>query len=609
MRWLHRAIESFRLPRKLVGRPTPLGPAPRRLTPVFRDRDELPASGDLGHELRTALSLSRRLVVVCSPNAARSLWVNEEILAFKRIHGEAGVLALIVAGEPGAAGAGKPDQECFPPALRFSLDADGALSDEPAHPIAADMRREGDGRRSALLKLIAGIAAVPLDELVQREAQRRLQRVTTVAIGLGAALAGVGALAFYANTLRIEADHQRRVAERQTATARAASAFMVGTFSLSNPVTENPRTLTALTVLNRSAQRVQTELVNQPSIKVELLDAVGQAYNNLGLFEESRSALEAGRPAAHAVGPPGAALLLTLAETYTSQGAFPNAKATLTEAEHLLGPDVTAYPQLRGQAAQIRARVDYTLGESAAADRNYQRALAYYQQVPDLNPQILAWAYTNYGLQLSEMGDNDRARATLLKAAAIYRRATGERSRTVGQAYTAISFNELASGHLPDAKAAIDKAVAILSFVLDRDNPILASALSQRGQIQLAQGSPKGAVTDLAEAAAILQRAYKGPHYRIGIVLGYLALAQSQLGETQRALATLDEAKRNYDESYKSLNVNHGDLLVQRAKVLQRAGRLKEARADCAAGLDIIRQKLGADDEAYKGEAAICAKI
>ena len=59
MRWLHRTIENFRLPRKLVGRPTPLGPAPRRLTPLFRDRDELPASGDLGYELRTALSLSR----------------------------------------------------------------------------------------------------------------------------------------------------------------------------------------------------------------------------------------------------------------------------------------------------------------------------------------------------------------------------------------------------------------------------------------------------------------------------------------------------------------------------------------------------------------------
>lgn len=58
-RWLHRALETYALPRGLVGRETPFGPAPRRLPPVFRDRDELPASGDLGQELRLALAAAR----------------------------------------------------------------------------------------------------------------------------------------------------------------------------------------------------------------------------------------------------------------------------------------------------------------------------------------------------------------------------------------------------------------------------------------------------------------------------------------------------------------------------------------------------------------------
>jgi hypothetical protein len=33
-RWLHRAIEGYVLPRRLLGRPTAMGPAPRRLRPV-----------------------------------------------------------------------------------------------------------------------------------------------------------------------------------------------------------------------------------------------------------------------------------------------------------------------------------------------------------------------------------------------------------------------------------------------------------------------------------------------------------------------------------------------------------------------------------------------
>jgi hypothetical protein len=81
-RWLHRRLETYRLPQALIGSPSPFGPVPRRLPPAFRDREELPASGDLGQELRTALAASRFQIVICSPNAAASNWVNEEILSF-----------------------------------------------------------------------------------------------------------------------------------------------------------------------------------------------------------------------------------------------------------------------------------------------------------------------------------------------------------------------------------------------------------------------------------------------------------------------------------------------------------------------------------------------
>lgn len=42
---LHRDVESYRIPSKLVGRVTGVGKVPRRLRPIFRDREELPASG------------------------------------------------------------------------------------------------------------------------------------------------------------------------------------------------------------------------------------------------------------------------------------------------------------------------------------------------------------------------------------------------------------------------------------------------------------------------------------------------------------------------------------------------------------------------------------
>ena len=74
--WLHRELEGFRVPRALAGRLTENGVVPKRLTPIFRDEQELAAADDLGDEIETALASSQFLIVLCSPNAAKSRWTN-----------------------------------------------------------------------------------------------------------------------------------------------------------------------------------------------------------------------------------------------------------------------------------------------------------------------------------------------------------------------------------------------------------------------------------------------------------------------------------------------------------------------------------------------------
>ncbi len=82
--WLHRCLETYRVPKHLVGKITDRDPVPKRLAPIFRDRAELPTATDLGELINEALEQSSCQIVICSPAAARSRWVNEEILAFKR---------------------------------------------------------------------------------------------------------------------------------------------------------------------------------------------------------------------------------------------------------------------------------------------------------------------------------------------------------------------------------------------------------------------------------------------------------------------------------------------------------------------------------------------
>ncbi|MDQ7813480.1 toll/interleukin-1 receptor domain-containing protein, partial [Brevundimonas sp.] len=193
-RRLHRRLERYVVPKRLVGRATARGPVPRLLGPIFRDREDLPAADNLSEEVRAALAGSASLIVVCSPGARQSPWVAREIELFRSLHPDRPVLAALIAGVPA---------DSFPDTL-----ADGARE-----PLAADLQRTGDGPRLGFLKLVAGIVGVGLDELVQRDAQRRLRAVTAVT---GMALAGMLAMALLTTTAigaRREAEHQRAEAE------------------------------------------------------------------------------------------------------------------------------------------------------------------------------------------------------------------------------------------------------------------------------------------------------------------------------------------------------------------------------------------------------------
>jgi tetratricopeptide (TPR) repeat protein len=210
---LHRRLETYRMPKRLVGAETPRGPVPARLAPIFRDREELPAATDLSATVREALALSGALIVLCSPHAAASLWVAEEIETFRKLHPDRPILAAILDGDP---------SDCFPAVLR-ALGRDGTWHE----PLATDLRRHCDGQRLGMLKLVAGITGVGLDALVQRDASRRIRRVMAVTAAALVAMLAMAALALVAINARGEADRQRAETERQRAAAAGLVEFML----------------------------------------------------------------------------------------------------------------------------------------------------------------------------------------------------------------------------------------------------------------------------------------------------------------------------------------------------------------------------------------------
>ena len=219
-RWLQRALESYRIPKSLVGKQTVFGRIPRRLGAVFRDREDLSSAASLTETVQHELSSAETLVVICSPAAANSRWVKEEVKAFKALGRANRIYALIVDGDPQSS---DPAEQCFPSTLV------GVEDGTTLEPLAADVRKWADGKVLAKLKLVAGILGARLDELRQREMLRHRRNVISVS-------AGVAAVVILTTYLSLSAISNRKVADQRRANTEDLVSFMLGQLEDLSPV-------------------------------------------------------------------------------------------------------------------------------------------------------------------------------------------------------------------------------------------------------------------------------------------------------------------------------------------------------------------------------------
>lgn len=220
---LQRSLESYRVPKPLRRSGIHRN---ERVSPIFRDRSDLKASADLGQTIQEALESSEYLIVLCSPAAATSQWVEREISFFKELGRSNNIIAVIVRGVPAVNDPVREPQGAFPKALVDLPSGDGSSTE----PLAADIQepaadgRGGDGFNLAKLKIIATLLGVSLAELTQRQAEvdRRQRRVAQ------AVAAGMLVLAVVAAVGAWIALEQSRAAERRLQGAVDSAARQIG---------------------------------------------------------------------------------------------------------------------------------------------------------------------------------------------------------------------------------------------------------------------------------------------------------------------------------------------------------------------------------------------
>ncbi len=181
---LQKKLEHYKMPAALCSEH---GWKRRPIRPVFFAPTDIQPGG-LSNELQERLKAAQHLIVICSPNSAKSTWVGKEIEFFHSLGRTNNIHFFIVDGIPHC---GNPDMECFNPVIdKLGLpEILGANVHEKVY------RWPWLNRERAYVQLISKLLGVEFDAIWQRHKRQLIRHSLLWAAGclvVLATLIGVG---------------------------------------------------------------------------------------------------------------------------------------------------------------------------------------------------------------------------------------------------------------------------------------------------------------------------------------------------------------------------------------------------------------------------------
>lgn len=177
---LQKKLEHYKMPATLCSehnwQRTPIKPV------FFAPTDIQP--GGLSEELQERLKASQNLIVICSPNSAKSKWVGREIEFFHNLGRTKNIHFFIVDGIPHS---GDPETECFNPVI----DKLGMPEILGANIHEKNSKLPWLNRERAYVQLVSKLLGVEFDAIWKRhkrQLRRKIIGLTVAAIAVIAAL-------------------------------------------------------------------------------------------------------------------------------------------------------------------------------------------------------------------------------------------------------------------------------------------------------------------------------------------------------------------------------------------------------------------------------------
>ncbi len=432
---------------------------------------------------------------------------------------------------------------------------------------------------------------------------------------------------------------QARIAIHEREKAEKVTEVLVETFDVSDPYQALGETVTAREILDRSSQRIQRELTDNPELRATLLGTMGRVYKNLSLYDSAADLLdEALLSARQSLGEhhpevirwrveigelellrghldavesliretagsleraplqDRVRLMILAAELASSTGRFEEAEQRFAEAQELL--NAARHPLLLAEVLDGVAEMWVELQEHAKAKGPYERALELRrQELGDEHPKV-AESWNDLGLAIAGLGDQGTAETYFRRALEVHRRVFGDQHAFTGVILYNLARSRLHQGDSREAEVLLKEASNLRVDLFGPKHPAVAEIYRGLARVYQTRGREdpehktrwRKRALELARQAMEIDLDHFGPDSRIHIDnLFVIASLERATGAHDVALEAYRQAQSLMLENSPG-DIRRGEVWAEIGACLLRMGRSEEAEAAFRSSLSTLEE-------------------
>lgn len=357
---------------------------------------------------------------------------------------------------------------------------------------------------------------------------------------------------------RQEIARERDRAELERERAEQVTDFVVDLFEIADPAARGA-SITARELLDEGARQLSERLEDQPVLRAELVETIGEIYRNLGLYDAAQprleQALELRREALGPRDPTVADTLNELAVLYLALGDF---AAMEQAARQALEIQLSALAEDAPAATESRANLAASLqsqGRLDEAEDLYAEVIPRYRQLAVEDPELmldLAGVLHNDGALKLAREDFDSAEERLRESFELRRRRLAEDHPAVTGTMATLAVVARKQGRTEEAERLLRQVLKDYRERFGDDHPLTANVLFQLAVALSRDGHHGEALPHAQQAARILRPLFPATDYR-------LAKVEQILGECLTGLGRYGEAEPLLLGAHAALRAEYGD--------------------------------------------------